>query len=129
MTLTKKWRSILVLDQNTQNLNISSLVLGSLGNLRVQACASLLEAENAGKIRGPDVMLIALNADHSGVQDAQYLHTKVYLKETPVIFFADELQRRSVGQLALPWVIGYIWAPYDPLLLAEQILDIAERCL
>lgn len=126
MDTTKKWRSILVLDQDLQNLNIASLVLVSLGNLQVQACNSVLEAADAGKVHVPDVMLLELKADYSGLQDAAYLHQQVYGKETPVIFFVEESHKQQFSELTQPWVIAYIWKPYDPLLLAEQVLDILD---
>jgi DNA-binding NtrC family response regulator len=127
MQPTRKWRSILVFEPDTQTLNIASIVLGSMGNLQVLACRSLTDAIHAIENDVPDVMLIDVNTDQSGWRDAQFLNTQVRSEAIPCILLMDDAQQSSLNQSSYPWVIGCIFKPIDPLTFAEDILGILEN--
>ncbi|MBR7801751.1 hypothetical protein [Undibacterium fentianense] len=125
MPSRKKWRSILCINEDQQQLNMQGLVLGSMANLSVYYCNSLHKAVDLMKAVQPDVVLF----DSQDNDDIQSILKGLFSEEEmtiPFICLVNTDQYLDLAQVEQQNMLGVIVKPIELLQLPERVLDILE---
>jgi len=114
-------KRILVVDDDPDLLDVTSLALADLGGYTVQACSSATDALAQAPSFGPDLVLLDVmmpGTDGFGVLQA--LRGMEATAGTPVVFMTAMAQRGDLGDHEQE-AVGIIPKPFDPSALPEMI--------
>lgn len=122
----KKWRSILCINQDHQQLNMQGLVLNSLANLDVHYCNSKKKAASVMNHIQPDAILFELE------QGDDFLSALACLDDAetnniPIICIVDHAQHQQLSENYHRNLVGAILKPVELLQLPERVIEILEN--
>lgn len=118
-------RSILLVEDDVDILDIAETVLTSHGGYTVEACASGEVAIQKAPVFRPDLILLdVMMPKKDGPTTLKELRTIPALAGTPVIFLTAKVQSKEVTQYLQMGAIGVIPKPFIPMTLCETVLAI-----
>jgi two-component system, OmpR family, response regulator len=121
-------RRILLVDDDPDIQEVTTVVLSHLGNFDVRACGSAVEALHVAQQFDPDIILLDYQMpglDGKGAIEA--LREMSVTAETPVIFMTARVQPREIMAYRELGSLGVIPKPFDPDTLAQTIQGMWDR--
>ena len=117
-------KQVLVVDDDPDLLAVVSLALTALGGYAVETCGSPLDALEAARGFGPDLILLDVmmpRLDGFGVLKA--LREDASTGSIPVVFMSALGDRRQIAQHEGVDCLGVISKPFDPVGLPEILQE------
>lgn len=123
----KKPLNILYVEDDELILELGRLALAEVGGLSVQVCQNGAQALDALSTYRPDVLL--LDVVMAGMDGPALLKEirRRQMTDAPVIFMTSRVDYANVQQYVDLGAIAVVKKPFDPLTLAEELIDILER--
>jgi CheY-like chemotaxis protein len=119
-----KLRSILYIDDDSQRQAIVSVILISMANLEVRVCGSAREALIIAATNKPDLVLFDVTTWSKNAATALHsLCTQACTRDTPVIIMTNGAKSRDARYFKLLGAAGMIATGFEPLMLAETVLQ------
>jgi two-component system, OmpR family, response regulator len=121
-------RRILLVEDDPDIQDVTTLLLSTLGGYEVHACASALEGLQKAQAFDPDLILLDFlmpGLDGQGAFEA-FRQTPA-TAATPVIFITARAQPRAIVEYRQLGSLGVIPKPFDPETLAETIQGMWDR--
>lgn len=117
-------RKILHVEDDPDISEIVKLCLEVLGGFELLQCASGAEALNVAEGFAPDLFFLdMMMPGMNGLETLQALRSLDTLKDVPAIFVTSVNTAEQYHDAILEQSIGSIPKPFDPSLLAEQVLE------
>lgn len=116
---------ILHVEDDADIREIAMMALEVVGGLTVTQCASGREALERAPAEAPDLILLdVMMPGMSGDETLLALREMPQFAQTPAIFMTAKAQQSEVERLKALGALDIITKPFDPMTLAEQIVDI-----
>lgn len=113
-------------DQDIQHLVVVSLQRGRGWNVLLatdgEECLAQAQREQPSVIL-MDVMMPKMD----GFETCQRLKADAATKDIPIIFLSASAQEREMQRGLALGAIGYLYKPFDPLKLPQQVLELLHR--
>jgi len=123
MTMPKLERILLVEDDLDIQM-VASMALEDLGGFLVEVCNSGLEALEKAPLFNPQLILLdVMMPDLDGLGTLVALG-KLSIPRPPVVFMTARAQPNEVEQYRQSGAIDVIVKPFDPMQLADTVLEI-----
>jgi CheY-like chemotaxis protein len=126
--MTRPLRKILLVEDDPDIQEVTSLLLSDMAGFDVKACASAREALDGAAAFAPDLILLDVmmpGLDGKGAFAA--FRQLQATATTPVIFMTAMVEAREIMQYRQLGSLGVIPKPYDPDTLAATIQGMWER--
>jgi two-component system OmpR family response regulator len=127
--MTKKpLRRILLVEDDPDIQEVTTLLLSDLGSFEVRACESAAEALQAAMVFDPDLILLDVmmpGLDGPGAFEA--FRQMPATAATPVIFMTACVMPREIMEYRQLGSLGVIPKPFDPETLADTIQGMWDR--
>lgn len=119
---------ILHVEDDPDIREIALIALETVGGLTVDQCASGQEALDRAPGLAPDLFLLdVMMPGMNGEETFLALRAMSQFADTPAIFMTAKAQPPEVARLRQLGADEVITKPFDPMTLADQILDIWNR--
>jgi CheY-like chemotaxis protein len=128
MSAPRPLKRILLVEDDPDIQEVTSLLLSDMAGYDVKACSSAPEALDAAAEFAPDLILLDVmmpGLDGKGAFAA--FREMPATAHTPVIFMTGMVEPREIAQYRQLGSLGVIPKPYDPDSLAETIQGMWER--
>ncbi len=107
---------------------VARLALEDIGGFTVEVCSSGREALERAPIFRPEIILLdVMMPTPDGPQTLQALASRPESASTPVVFVTAKVQKHEVAQYLELGAIDVIVKPFDPMTLADRVLEIWHR--
>lgn len=121
----QKLEKILVVDDDTDILEIVKLALSTVGNFSIETCTSGKEAlEKVGSIKPQLILLDVMMPDMDGPTTLKKIKENPELSKVPIIFLTAKVQTHEIEQFKKLGAIDVIPKPFDPMTLSETVASI-----
>jgi len=121
----QKLEKILIVDDDSDILEIVKLALSSVGNFSIEVCSSGKEAlEKVGIAKPQLILLDVMMPDMDGPTTLRKIRENPELTDIPVIFLTAKVQKHEVEQLKKLGALDVISKPFDPMTLSETLSSI-----
>ena len=108
---------------------IAQVALEVVGGFKLKMCSSGQEALDAVSGFAPDLFLLdVMMPDMDGPATLKELRKISEFEKTPMIFMTARVQPDEVKEYLALGAMDVIAKPFDPMVLADQIRVIWERC-
>jgi len=125
---TRPLRRILLVEDDPDIQEVTSLLLSDMAGYEVKACSSGREALECGPEFAPDLILLdVMMPDLDGKSAFAAFRELAATASTPVIFMTAMVEPREIAQYRQLGSLGVIPKPYDPDTLAETIEGMWDR--
>jgi CheY-like chemotaxis protein len=125
---TQPLRRILLVEDDPDIQEVTSLLLSDMAGYEVKACSSGPEALECGPEFAPDLILLDVMLPGLDGKNAFAAFRELpATASTPVIFMTAMVEPREIAQYRQLGSLGVIPKPYDPDTLAETIAGMWER--
>lgn len=121
----QKLEKILVVDDDSDILEIVKLALSTVGNFSIEACSSGKEAlEKIVHIKPQLILLDVMMPDLDGPSTLKKIRENPELAQIPVIFLTAKVQAHEIEQFKKLGAVNVIPKPFDPMTLSETVASI-----
>jgi CheY-like chemotaxis protein len=121
----QKLEKILVVDDDSDILEIVKLALATVGNFSIEACSSGKEAlEKLAHIKPQLILLDVMMPDLDGPSTLKKIRENPELAQIPVIFLTAKVQAHEIEQFKKLGAVNVIPKPFDPMTLSETVASI-----
>lgn len=121
----QKLEKILVVDDDSDILEIVKLALSTVGNFSIEACSSGKEAlEKILHIKPQLILLDVMMPDLDGPSTLKKIRENPELAQIPVIFLTAKVQAHEIEQFKKLGAVNVIPKPFDPMTLSETVASI-----
>lgn len=128
MTKKRSLRRILLVEDDTDIQEVTTLLLSHVADFEVRACGSAAEALQAAPTFDPDLILLDFMMPGLDGQGAFAAFRQVpATANTPVIFMTARVQPREIMEYRELGSLGVIPKPYDPETIADTIQGMWDR--
>jgi len=128
MTTTRPLRRILLVEDDHDIQEVTSLLLSEVASFDVRACGSAKEALQVAPTFAPDLILLdVMMPDMDGQEAFAAFRQLPATAATPVIFMTARVQPGEIVKYRNLGSLGVIPKPYDPNTLAETIQGMWDR--
>ncbi len=119
---------ILFVEDEVDIQMVARLALEDIGGFEVEVCGSGFEAlEHAPRFRPELILLDVMMPDLDGPATLHALSCQPESAATPVVFVTAKVQSYEVSEYLDLGAIDVIVKPFDPMTLAERVLEIWRR--
>jgi CheY-like chemotaxis protein len=123
--MKQELHTILLVEDEPDILEIARLSLESTTQFKVYTCNSGQKAiDSAPKIKPDLIILDMMMPGMDGITTLKRLRTNIELQDIPVIFMTAKAQNTEIKNYIKSGALGVISKPFDPMSLAEEILQI-----
>lgn len=123
MKTLDKLQKIMHVEDDTDILEITKIILGTLSHYEVAQCISGIEALKLAPEFKPDLFILdAIMMGMSGLETLSELRKIPEFRRTPVIFMTVKAQDNEIQELMDAGAIQVITKPFDPITLTEKIM-------
>jgi len=120
---------ILYVDDEADIRSIVAFALEDEEGLALELCASGQEALTKAPALRPDLMLLdVMMPGMDGPTTLQHLRDHAELATMPVVFVTAKVQPQEIAHFKSIGAVNVIAKPFNPMLLADQIREIWNRC-
>ena len=121
-------RRILLVEDDSDILEIATLALETIGEFTVETCNSGLEVvEKASRFKPDLILLDVMMPGMDGPSTLKALRATREFEETPIIFMTAKVMKDEIEQLKQMGALGVIAKPFEPETLSDQIKAIWEK--
>jgi CheY-like chemotaxis protein len=121
-------QSILYVDDEPHIREIVEMALSLSGDLSVRTCDSGGRALALMREQRPDLVLLdVMMPDTDGPATLARMRSEAALASIPVVFMTAKAMPHEVSGFLQIGAIGVIAKPFDPMRLADQVLEMWER--
>ena len=107
---------------------VARLALEDVGGFTVEVCSSGREALERAPLFRPELILLdVMMPTPDGPETLQALALQPESAATPVVFVTAKVQNHEVAQYLELGAVDVIVKPFDPMTLADRILEIWRR--
>jgi len=118
-------KKILHVEDDEDIQAIALIALETIGGFDVCQCSSGQDALNAVGAYKPDLYLLdAMMPGMSGIETLAALRQAEDAHNVPAVFMTAKAQENEISEFLNCGATGVITKPFDPMLLAGQILEI-----
>ena len=122
-----KLREILYVDDEPDIREIVQMALGLVPTLSVSTADSGTRALQSMQTNKPDLVLLdVMMPNMDGPTTLQHMRSQPELQSIPVIFMTAKAMPQEVARFRALGAAAVIAKPFDPMLLAENVLSIWE---
>ncbi len=123
-----KLTRILFVEDERDIQMVARLALEDIGGFTVEACSSGSEALERAPCFGPDLILLdVMMPAPDGPATLSALSEMPATAQTPVVFVTAKVQNHEVAHYLELGAIDVIVKPFDPMTLADRVLEIWHR--
>ena len=128
MTMVRKLKSILYVEDDLHVRTTAKLVLEVLGKFEVRDCASGRDALRAAQDFYPDLILLdMMMPELDGIRTLAMLRLLPHLCDTPAMFVTGMTSPEDIERYVQAGVIGVIPKPVSPLRLSAQVQGLWQQ--
>jgi two-component system OmpR family response regulator len=121
-------QNVLYVDDEPHIREIVEMALSLSGDLSVQTCDSGSQALALMREQRPDLVLLdVMMPDMDGPATLAGMRADAALASIPVVFMTAKAMPHEVSGFLQIGAIGVIAKPFDPMRLADQVLEMWER--
>ena len=121
-------QNVLYVDDEPHIREIVEMALSLSGDLSVQSCDSGSQALALMREQRPDLVLLdVMMPDMDGPATLAKMRADAALASIPVIFMTAKAMPHEVSGFLQIGAIGVIAKPFDPMRLADQVLQMWQR--
>lgn len=118
-------KKILLIDDEADIREVAGLTLETMGDFEVFSAANGFEGVRIAAAVQPDVVLLdVMMPEIDGPSTLALLRETLSTREIPVIFMTAKVQASDRRKLSELGARGIISKPFDPMSLANEVLDI-----
>ncbi len=126
----KKLKKILFVEDEPDIQTVARIALENVGGYTLRICNTGDEALSAATEFAPDLLLLdVMMPGMDGPTTLAELRKLPGLADTPAVFMTAKVQPQEVKQLRAYGAIGVIAKPFDPMTLADTVLEIWQQHL
>ncbi|MBI4467352.1 MAG: response regulator [Acidobacteria bacterium] len=119
---------VLLAEDEEDIRRLATLCLARGGQWQVVQASDGEECLALARRERPDVILLdAMMPKLDGFQTCQRLKASAATKDIPVIFLTASVQEWETKRGLALGAIGYLYKPFDPLQLRQQVLDLLAQ--
>ena len=108
---------------------VAKIALEDVGGFIVEYCGNGREVLAAIDGFQPDLLLLdVMMPEMDGPTTLKVLREKTSFKLTPTIFMTAKIQPNEILQYKEMGVVDVIFKPFDPMMLAQNISAILDKC-
>ncbi|MBI5922140.1 MAG: response regulator [Betaproteobacteria bacterium] len=127
--MAERLTKILYVEDEPDIRMVAQLALETVGEFTLEVCGSGAEAlERIAAFQPQLVLMDVMMPGMDGPSTLAKIRELQNFKATPVIFMTAKVQPQEVASYKQSGVVGVIPKPFDPMTLANSILEIWERC-
>lgn len=121
-------RRIMFVEDELDIQIVARLALEDIGGFTVEVCGSGTEAlTRAPRFRPELILLDVMMPPPDGPATLQALSSRPDSASTPVVFVTAKVQHHEIARYRELGAIDVIVKPFDPMRLADQVLEIWRR--
>lgn len=126
--MKNKLKKLLVVDDDEDILVIVRYSFAELQNVEVRYASTGEQAIQEALSFQPDMILLdVMMPKMDGIMTLNALKFFPSLANIPVVFFTAKVQKEELNNYSKLGIIDVIIKPFDPLLLADNVLQIWDR--
>ncbi|MEM7350269.1 MAG: response regulator [Acidobacteriota bacterium] len=128
VTSVPQLRRIMFVEDELDIQMVARLALEDIGGFTVEVCSSGTEAlALAPKFRPELILLDVMMPPPDGPATLRALSSRPESAATPVVFVTAKVQKHEIAEYRELGAIDVIIKPFDPMRLADQVLEIWHR--
>jgi two-component system OmpR family response regulator len=123
--MNKELRTIMLVEDEPDILEIARLALEATAPYTVHTCNSGQKAiDSAPQIKPDLIVLDMMMPGMDGLTTLKLLRENTELQDIPIIFMTAKAQNNEIKRYIESGALGVISKPFDPMHLADEILQI-----
>ena len=120
-----KLNKILHIEDDPDILEISLMVLESIGGFTVEQCSSGKDSLTKAPQFLPDLILLdVMMPGMNGLETLKALRQLPETENTPIIFMTAKVQPGEVKKYLSQGAVAVITKPFDPITLSDQLVKV-----